>query len=101
MFVGQQQCLGLGWFIGEFTNSVYSVGYHYGRGNLANTSFVVVTRNDANTWTMEPGPQSFCSSTFFDDNVGRVRASITVKGKTTDYDYGRYLMPFKLTLTRQ
>lgn len=101
MLIGQQQCLGLGWFIGEYTNSVRSVGFRYGRGNLSDTSFVLVTRNDENTWTMEAGPQSICSSTFFDDSVGRIRASVTVKGKTTDYDYGRYVMPFKLSLTRQ
>ncbi|HEX7295988.1 MAG TPA: hypothetical protein VF251_09575, partial [Pyrinomonadaceae bacterium] len=67
MLIGQQQCLGLGWFIGEFTNSVHSVGFHYGRGNLSNTSFVVVTRNDQDTWTMEPGPQSMCSLAFLND----------------------------------
>ena len=44
MLVGQQQCLGLGWFVGEGTNSTHGSGFRYGRGNLSNTSFVVVTR---------------------------------------------------------
>ena len=101
MHVGQQQCLGMGWIIGQYTNSERAIGFRYGRGVLTNTSFVIVTHLDDNTWTMEPAPQGMCSSTFLQDNVGRVRDAITVRGKTTDYDYGRYVMPFKLTLTRQ
>jgi len=101
MLVGQQQCLGLGWFVGEGTNSTHGSGFRYGRGDLSNTSFVVVTRMDINTWVMESGPQALCSSTFSQDSIARIRETITFHGKTTDYDYGRYFMPFKLTLTRQ
>jgi hypothetical protein len=101
MLIGQQQCLGLGWFIGQFTNSERSIGFRYGRGMLTNTSFVIVQRTDLDNWVMEPAPQTMCSTTFLQDNVTRIRDSETKRGKTTDYDYGRYVMPFKLTLTRQ
>lgn len=101
MLIGQQQCLGLGWFIGQFTNSERSIGFRYGRGVLTNTSFVIVQRTDLDNWVMEPAPQTMCSTTFVQDNVTRIRDSETKRGKTTDYDYGRYLMPFKLTLSRQ
>jgi hypothetical protein len=101
MSVGQAQCLGMGWVIGQYTDSERSVGFRYGRGVLSNTSFVVVTHPDDNTWVMEPAPQGACGTTFLQDNVARVRDSVTARGKTTDYDYGRYVMPFRLTLVRQ
>src|SRR5262249_41938271 len=96
MFIGQQKSLGLGWFIAE-----RSIGFRYGRGVLTNTSFVIVSHPDNNTWIMQPSPQYPCSGTFVQDNVARIRDAVTFHGKTTDYDYGRYVMPFKLTLTRQ
>ena len=88
----------MGWIIGQYTNSERSSGFRYGRGILSNTSFVIVQRVDVNTWVMQPSPQAACSATFLQDDVARIRDSVTVKGKTTDYDYGRYVMPFKLTL---
>lgn len=105
MDVGTSQCLGLGWELttGDVTGSKREIGYHYFRGVLTNTAYVTVTRLDLITWTMEPLNRARCGGnddvTY--DNAARVRDVKTAKGKTTDYQYGRYYMPFKLTLTKQ
>jgi hypothetical protein len=103
MYVGQSQCIGVGWHmkLGDAAETTRSVGFRYGRGTLENTAYVVISHTDQNTWVMEPTPQGVCNGDATYDSSARVRDSKTVKGKTVDTDYGRYRMPFRLILTRQ
>ncbi|MDQ4122911.1 MAG: hypothetical protein M3209_15855 [Acidobacteriota bacterium] len=104
MAAGTSQCLGLGWELaaGDIAGSKREIGYHYFRGDLTNTAYVTVTRSqDGSFWTMEPANRATCggNNDVSFDNIARVRDVKTVKNKTTDYDYGRYFMPFKLVLS--
>jgi hypothetical protein len=72
------------------------------------TSFAVVTRADLNTWMVEPVEPAagFCGVDGNPDSVARVFSQVQVssKGKrvvTEATDYGKYSLPFKLTLTRK
>lgn len=112
MAEGQSLCMGVtvNRKIGDYTRTI---GYHAGRGTLRNTSYVKVTRlpNDINgkrVWTLESNTYgTTCMNsdgTLYDniyDNIARIRDAKT-SGKTApDIDYGRYNMPFKLTLTEK
>lgn len=109
MAIGTSQCMGLGWggVAGDVAGSSRSIGYHFARGDLSNTAYVTVSRladnNGKKVWTLESVNQANCggNSDTTNDHAARVFDSKTVKGKTTDYHYGRYYMPFKLTLTQR
>ncbi|MDQ3750759.1 MAG: hypothetical protein M3367_17340 [Acidobacteriota bacterium] len=104
MAIGQSQCVGAAVNINlnDTAQTVRTIGYRGGRGTITNTAYVYVTHPDANTWILEPTPQTNCGGTDNSlDNIARIRDAKT-KGKTVpDTDYGRYLMPFRLTLTRR
>jgi hypothetical protein len=109
MAINTSQCMGLGWggVSGDVASSSRSIGYHFARGDLSNTAYVTVTRLDDNNgkkvWTLESVNRANCggNNDITYDHAARVFDSKTVKNKTTDYHYGRYYMPFKLTLTAQ
>jgi hypothetical protein len=104
MAVGQSQCVGAGVNISfnDAAQTVRTIGYRGGRGTITNTAYVHVTHPNTNTWILEPTPQTNCGGADNSlDNIARIRDAKT-KGKTVpDTDYGRYYMPFRLTLTRQ
>ncbi len=107
MTVGQVLCMGVtvNRKIGDYTRTI---GYHAGRGSLVNTSYVKVTRlpndfNNKRVWTMESNTQGTCVSSdgLVYDNIARIRDAKTSGKPASDIDYGRYNMPFKLTLTEK
>lgn len=104
MAVGQSQCVGFGvnFNFNDAAKTVRTIGYRGGRGIITNTAWVKVTHPDQNTWILEPSPQTDCGAADnSNDSVARIRDAKT-KGKAVpDTDYGRYFMPFRLTLTRQ
>ena len=104
MTIGQSQCVGMGVNISfnDAAQTVRTIGYRGGRGVITNTAWVKVTHSDNNTWILEPTPQTDCGvADNSNDSIARIRDAKT-KGKTVaDTDYGRYYMPFRLTLTRQ
>jgi hypothetical protein len=75
------------------------VGYRAGHGTLTDLAHVLVTRVDANTWTMDSNTGGQCNSAE-NDNVARINDSKT-KGKADTIFHGRYIMPLRLVLTRQ
>lgn len=100
MHDGTEQCVQLNW---EFTDDVgqsWRNGFHRNRDlpNQAGTAYGVVTRIDANTWTVEPSGAS-CQG----DNMPGVARTFrieTVRSKFVSHDFGTFWLPFKLTLTR-
>jgi hypothetical protein len=99
---GQSQCIGVGWEFAVASNVVRNIGYRYFQNN-GTTSYVNVTRIDANTWTMEPRnqAQAACALPIFEDNKAIVRDLQTVRNKTSVLGEGFYEIPFFLRLTRQ
>lgn len=56
---------------------------------MSGTAAVVVTRTDSQTWVVEPDHLSLDATRVF---------GITTKGRVLIQDFGRYSMPFKMTL---
>lgn len=107
MIIGQVLCMALSVKVkvGDYTRTI---GYHAGHGTLANTSYARVTRlpnnsNGKGVWTIESNSQGTCKSSdgMVYDNIARVRDVKTSGKPAPDVDYGRYNMPFKLTLTQR
>ena len=105
MTVGQVLCMALSVNIPVVGYSRI-IGYHAGHGTLTNTSYVKVTRLPNNfygkgVWTIESNSQGTCISSdgMVYDNTARIRDAKTSNKPAPEIDYGRYNMPFKLTLT--
>lgn len=96
MSVGEVRCEGLAVNI-PLVGYTRTIGYRAGRGIITNTGYVKVTHPYNDTWLMESNSESSCGSF---DNIARIRDAKN-SGKPVDTDYGRYSMPFRLTLTRQ
>ena len=97
MTVGEVRCEGLvvSLPLGDYTRYI---GYRAGRGTITNTGYVKVTHPDITTWYMESNSVGTCGSY---ENIARIRDAKNSGRPVPDTDYGRYSMPFKLTLTRQ
>lgn len=98
MVNGTSLCKGLAVKInmGDAAQTVRTIGYRAGRGDLTTTGFVKVTRVDDNNWIME---SQGCSGAL--DGVARVIDAKTKGKPVPDINFGRYFMPLKLILTRQ
>jgi len=97
MTVGEVRCEGLvvSLPLGDYTRHI---GYRAGRGTIANTGYVKVTHPNSDTWYMESNSEGTCGNY---DNIARIRDAKNSGRPVPDTDYGRYSMPFRLTLTRQ
>jgi hypothetical protein len=101
--VNRRKCVGFAVNInpGGTAQTVRTIGYRAGRGIITNTAWVNAVRLSADTWLLEPRPQSLRGADDPLNSVARVRDSATKGKNIPDIDYGRYSMPFRLTLTRQ
>ena len=77
-----------------------TIGYRAGRGVLTNTGFVKVTHPDADTWVLESDSQGTCPSGS-NESTARVRDAKTKGRSVPDVDYGRFVMPLRIVLTRR
>jgi hypothetical protein len=104
MAIGQSQCVGMAvnFSYNDPARTVRTIGYRAGRGTITTTGYVLITHPNADTWILEPTPQTSCGGTDNSlDNIARIRDATTKGRPTPDIDYGRYYLPFRLTLTRQ
>jgi hypothetical protein len=98
------QGLGINIFIPGYTRTI---GYQAGQGYLKKTGYVKVNRlanqNGKGVWTIESNSSGTCTApdgVVYDDTA--TVADRKTSGKPSgDIIYGRYIMPFKLTLTQQ
>ncbi len=98
----QSQCIKLNWQY-DVTGGMLRHGFNRGFDQSVqdDTSYAVVTRNDENTWLVEPTGGVECGSYNNPDSVALVFSQVSRKGKWVVTEYGRYSLPFKLTLTGQ
>ena len=102
MPVGAIRCqkFGVNIMLGDSAGTRRTIGYRAGRGTLTNTGYVKVTHPDNDTWVIESDTQGACPNGS-NESVARIRDART-KGKTVpDVDYGRYVMPVRIILTRR
>lgn len=102
MQANTSQCLGMTWEYSPGTNLTRNVSYHYGTGDQSQTAYVTVSYNGT-AWTIEPVNQANCGNgEVLFNNQAKVRTTTKVKNKVTNVaENGRYLMPFRLSLTAQ
>jgi hypothetical protein len=97
---GTEQCVQLNWEFTDVFGQHWRNGFHRNRDlpNQEGTAYGVVTRIDANTWTVEPRAAA-CQG----DNMPGIARTFrieTVRSKVVTHDFGTFWLPFKLTLTR-
>jgi len=98
--VGAEQCVELNWTftLDDSSNTQFRLLFHRtGVVNVEDTSHALVTRLEAETWTVEPVAADCNAGT---PELARV-VSAPTRGRTVLTDHGTYWMPFSLTLTRQ
>jgi hypothetical protein len=101
MAEGQSQCVNsnITFTDNDANGTMYRNHYRRALGShdVSGTSWLVVTRIDADTWELEPRVD-VCNPT----NAGITKLfSWTTRGKTVTKDLGTWLLPFKMTLQRQ
>lgn len=100
---GKSQCIKLNWQYDHPAGGWWRHGYNRGSDHKENgTSYAVFTRvdTDAEVWTVEPLGGQACGFTNR-ESTAAVFTQQSVKGKWVVKDYGDYVLPFKLTLTRK
>lgn len=100
---GQSQCIKLNWQYDHPAGGWRRHGYNRGFDQKENgTSYAVFTRvdTDAEVWTLQPLGGEDCGFTNR-ESTAAVFTQQSVKGKWEIKDYGDYILPFKLTLTRK
>jgi hypothetical protein len=98
MVIGTYQCVELAFGFREGTlqyTLAFITARAYPGDEVTGTSYALVTRTSADTWEVEPVAPCLDVPT-----VGKLHTS-TTRGKTTYTSYGKYYLPFKLTVTRQ
>jgi hypothetical protein len=98
MGIGEVRCQGFGVNV-PLPNYRRTVGYRAGRGTITNTAWVMITHPDDRTWIMTPTSGGVCQPN--SDDIARIRDEKLSGKPVPDIDYGRFLMPFRLILTRQ
>lgn len=100
MAVGKEQCVQLNWEFTDGAGRSWRNGFHRNRDlpNQQGTAYGVVTRNSADTWTVEPRAADCQAGNV--PGVARTFKIETVRSKSIYYDFGTFWLPFKLTLTR-
>lgn len=110
--LGGQHCIRLNWSY-EIPGGYFRLGFHRGFDLNApdGTSYAVVTRLDPDNWALEPKAETECrtfangtfaTNTFKNpDSHASVFTQVMQKGKWVVAKYGTYVLPFRLTLTRQ
>jgi hypothetical protein len=79
--------------------NLYSNDFHRNTGSLGDTAYVVISRTSATTWEAEPKELAGeCNSGLA--TIARVSSQPT-SGPGSGTQYGRFYMPFKMTLVRQ
>ena len=80
-------------------SDLYSNDFHRNTGGLGDTAYVVITRTSTTTWEAEPKELAGeCNSRLA--TIARVSSQPT-SGPGSGTNYGRFYMPFKMTLVRQ
>jgi hypothetical protein len=95
-----QQCVQLNWQFVDGQGRSWRNGFHRDRDlpDQAGTAYAVVSHPDDATWTVEPSAAA-CQG----DNAANVARTFhveTVKSRWIYTDYGKFWLPFKMTLTR-
>jgi hypothetical protein len=100
LLTGESQCIKLNWqydIAGGWMRHGFNRGFD--QSVQDDTSYAVVTRTD-DAWIVEPA-DGFCGSYPNPDSVALVFSQVSRKGKWVITEYGRYSLPFRLTLTRK
>lgn len=107
MFENTTRCQGIGVniYIPGYTRTI---GYQAGQGHLKKTAYAKVSRlanvNDKGVWVIESDSAQTCQPApdgFIYDNIAMIADRKTSGKPGNDIIYGRYYMPFKITLTQQ
>jgi hypothetical protein len=95
------QCIQLNWQFRDAANVLWRNGFHRDRDlpDQGGTSYAVVTRTTPESWEVEPLP-GWCGGYLNPDRVASVWTHLMAKGKNVYTDYGKYRLPFRLTLTQ-
>jgi len=97
---GTEQCVQLNWEFTDVFGQSWRNGFHRNRDlpDQEGTAYGVVTRIDANTWTVEPRVADCQGGNM--PGIARTFRIDTVRSKVVYTDFGTFWLPFKLTLTR-
>jgi hypothetical protein len=80
-------------------STLYNNDFHRNTGSLGDTAYAVITRTSTTTWEAEPKELAGeCNSA--DATIARVSSQPT-SGPGSGTNYGRFYMPFKMTLVKQ
>jgi hypothetical protein len=100
MHDGTEQCVQLNWEFTDVFGQHWRNGFHRNRDlpEQEGTSYGVVTRIDANTWTVEPRAASCQGGNM--PGIAKTFRIDTVRSKVVYTNFGTFWLPFKLILTR-
>jgi hypothetical protein len=103
MLIGTTHCIPLGWSYTDGSNITRNHGFQFGPHVTGSSYAIINCAASDNTgqcirWVVEPKVDGTCNA---NASVAGINDRIVTRGKATDYDRGRFTMPFKLTLLRK